>query len=102
MIMKGALVTLTTSNTIYSFAIPANATGLKFQNREGTEIILYSWDNFTTFFTVPIPAAGAAANNSGVVNMGPQWRCSPNGQTIYFKDVSNSGKHVEIEYAIDG
>ena len=102
MITKHALVTMTSSNTAYSFAIPANATNLKFQCRELTETILYSWDNFTNYFTVPIPAAGAAANNTGVVAMGPTWRCSPNGQTIYFKDAANSGKHIEIEYAIDG
>ena len=101
MILKHTILTLTTHATTYSFAIPANATNLKFQNREGTEILHYSWDNFTTYFTVPIPAAGAAANNDGIVTF-PYWRCSPNGQTIYFQTPSNDGKVVEIEYAIDG
>lgn len=101
MIIKQDLITLTSANTAYSYAIPANATNLKFQCRELTEIILYSFDNFTHYFTVPIPAAGAAANNTGFVSY-PFLKVSPNGQTIYFKDVANAGKHVEIEYAIDG
>ena len=101
MIIQQNLVTLTTAGTIYSIAIPANATNLKFQCRELTEIILYSWDNFTHYWTVPIPAAGAAANNTGVVQY-TDMRISPQGATLYFKDVSNSGKHVEVEWAIDG
>lgn len=102
MIMQGAVVALTTKDTTYQLAIPANATNLKFQIREGASILKYSWDNFTTFFTVPIPAAGAAANNTGVVSMGPQWRCSPNGQVLYVTDHSASSTHLEAEYAIDG
>ena len=102
MILQGAVVALTTQNTIYSQAIPANATNLKFQIREGASRLLYSWDNFTTQFTVPIPAAGAAANNTGVVGPYNNWRCSPNGQTLYVKDATNSGTHLEVEWAIDG
>ena len=102
MIMQGAVVALMTKDTIYSQAIPANATNLKFQIRQGASILLYSWDNFSTYFTVPIPAAGAAANNTGVVKMGANWRCSPNGQTLYVKDHSNSSTNLEVEWAIDG
>ena len=101
MIMKQTVIALTTHATTYSFAIPANATNLKFQNREGTEVLQYSWDNFTTYFTVPKPAAGAAANNTGVVQF-INWKCSPQGQTIYFQTPTNDSKNVELEYAIDG
>lgn len=101
MIMKHALVALTTKDTAYSFAIPPNSTNIKFQIREGASILLYSWDNFTTYFTVPIPAAGAAANNTGVVNLGPNFR-SQAGQTLYVKDHSNSSTNLEVEYSIDG
>ena len=93
-------LTLTTHATTYSIVIPGNATNLKFQNREGTEILQYSLDNFTTFFTVPKPASGAAANNSGVVSY-PGLRVSPAGMTLYFQTPTNDGKIVEIEYAVD-
>jgi hypothetical protein len=101
MIIQQNLVTLTTAGTVYSIAIPPNATNLKFQCREMTEIILYSYDNFAHYWTVPIPAAGAAANNTGIVQY-PDEKTTPAGQTLYLKDVANSGKHVEVEWAIDG
>lgn len=91
MILKQTTLTLTTHATTYSFSIPINATNLKFRERGGTEILQYSFDNFTTYYTLP-----AAAERSYI-----NWR-SQAGQTLYIQTPTLDGKIVEIEYAIDG
>ena len=96
--MKQAVVALTTHATTYSFAIPGNAGNLRFRNREGTEALQYSFDNFTTYFTIPAPAAATPGGLREFVN----WKASPAGQTIYFQTPTNDGKNVELEYSIDG
>lgn len=100
MIMKQAVLPLTTHATTYSYSLPPGAVNIMFQNREGTEVIQFSFDNFTTYFTLPKPSSGAAANNSGVMLL--QLSVGPAAQLIYFQTPTNDGKNVEIQYAIPG
>jgi hypothetical protein len=84
--------------TEYSFAIPAGAQQLTFQNREeDTDLYYYFKSNAQgggpgqdgNYFTL---RAGNAKTLQG------HWN---NGQTIYFQAVTNTNRNIEIEYATD-
>lgn len=78
-------VALTDAGTAYSYSIPTGTQEIEFKLRDVfANDLLYSWDNFSTYKTIP---AGSTKNLKGVNLV---------GKTIYFK-CATASQTVEVE-----
>lgn len=80
-----ATVTLTLQNTVYTYAVPKGTQRVDFRLRSGDYSLLYSYDNFTNYFTLP---AGSIKTLSDV---------NLEDKTLYFKCADAASEVVEIE-----
>lgn len=78
-------VALTVQSTAYPYTIPAGTQRMDFRLRSGDYVFLYSYDNFTNYFTLPAGSIKTIAD----VNL--------EGKTLYFKCTEAASQVIEIE-----
>ena len=78
-------VSLTVQSTVYPYVIPAGTVRIDFRMRSTDYDVLYSWNNFSTYFTLPSGSVKTVA----YVDL--------TGKTLYFKCADAASQTVEIE-----